>query len=208
VLALAGVVVLLVNRESVYGMLYEILPVQNLPIGEVLALVLAWLASMSCLTGCSISLEGRTMWQLKSLPVRGLDVFHAKLGLNLMTVLPVTLLAGAGAAFALRLSAPGWLWLELVPALYTFLIVQTGLLVNVKWHRFDWTNETTIVKQSAGTMIPVLLSMFTTFPLIYFVAVAENPAAFMAVLSAVLLAVSAGIYALIRKNAERWYAAL
>ena len=84
---------------------------------------------MSCLTGCTISLEGRTLWQLKSLPVSGRDVFAAKVLLNLLLCAPVSLAVGVLAGVAVGVSgALDWLWLLLTPCAYLVLIVLVGLL--------------------------------------------------------------------------------
>ena len=37
-----------------------------------------------------------------------------------------------------------------------------GLWGNLRFHRFDWSNETAVVKQSLGALIPVLLGMLLT----------------------------------------------
>lgn len=83
-----------------------------------------------------------------------------------------------------------------------------GLLGNIRWHRYDWTNETVVIKQSLGAMLPVLVSMLTTLPVVYFLAVAEDANALMGAITLALVAIDLFLAALLRKKAGRWYASL
>ena len=185
-LALIGGVLLLINKNAVLAFMAQEFAPQlgvDLPLGAMLSMVLSWLVSMSCLTGCTISLEGRTLWQLKSLPVSGRDVFAAKVLLNLLLCAPVSLAVGVLAGVAVGVSgALDWLWLLLTPCAYLVLIVLVGLLGNIRWHRYDWTNETVVIKQSLGAMLPVLVST-ATLPVVHFLAVAEDANALMALIT-------------------------
>ena len=211
-LALIGGVLLLINKNAVLAFMAQEFAPQlgvDLPLGAMLSMVLSWLVSMSCLTGCTISLEGRTLWQLKSLPVSGRDVFAAKVLLNLLLCAPVSLAVGVLAGVAVGVSgALDWLWLLLTPCAYLVLIVLVGLLGNIRWHRYDWTNETVVIKQSLGAMLPVLVSMLTTLPVVYFLAVAEDANALMGAITLALVAIDLFLAALLRKKAGRWYASL
>ena len=187
-LALIGGVLLLINKNAVLAFMAQEFAPQlgvDLPLGAMLSMVLSWLVSMSCLTGCTISLEGRTLWQLKSLAVGVL----------------------AGVAVGVS-GALDWLWLLLTPCAYLVLIVLVGLLGNIRWHRYDWTNETVVIKQSLGAMLPVLVSMLTTLPVVYFLAVAEDANALMGAITLALVAIDLFLAALLRKKAGRWYASL
>ena len=86
--------------------------------------------------------------------------------------------------------------------------VLVGLLGNIRWHRYDWTNETVVIKQSLGAMLPVLVSMLTTLPVVYFLAVAEDANALMGAITLALVAIDLFLAALLRKKAGRWYASL
>ena len=211
-LALIGGVLLLINKNAVLAFMAQEFAPQlgvDLPLGAMLSMVLSWLVSMSCLTGCTISLEGRTLWQLKSLPVSGRDVFAAKVLLNILLCAPVSLAVGVLAGVAVGVSgALDWLWLLLTPCAYLVLIVLVGLLGNIRWHRYDWTNETVVIKQSLGAMLPVLVSMLTTLPVVYFLAVAEDANALMGAITLALVAIDLFLAALLRKKAGRWYASL
>ena len=42
-----------------------------------------------------------------------------------------------------------------LPLAVAVFSAQFGLLCNLKWHRFDWTNEATVIKQSLAAALPI-----------------------------------------------------
>ena len=118
---------------------------------------------------------------------------------------------------ARRQFTPVYIWLDigfllllagLLLAKKKYAAVLVGLLGNIRWHRYDWTNETVVIKQSLGAMLPVLVSMLTTLPVVYFLAVAEDANALMGAITLALVAIDLFLDALLRKKAGRWYASL
>lgn len=111
-----------------------------------------------CTTMASISLEGKNLWIIKSLPVKPKTVYQAKLAVNFTVLIPAVIDAVI-IGFILQ---PG-----LVQGIFTLLAITVcgfftaifGLLVNLKFPNFNWTNETAVIKQSASALIAVFTGM-------------------------------------------------
>lgn len=51
----------------------------------------------------------------------------------------------------------------IVPMIFTTFVALFGLLVNLWKPKFDWVNETVVVKQSASVTISILVTMALVF---------------------------------------------
>lgn len=113
-------------------------------------------ASMNDITAPSVSLEGKNIWVVQSLPVPAWQVLRAKLGLHLLlTEIPV-LFCSVALAVALRPGLLGTLGLLLCPLLFVLCTAALGLLLNLKMPNLSWNSETAVVKQS----LCVLFALF------------------------------------------------
>ena len=111
------------------------------------------LVSMNLLTPPSVSLEGRALWLIRSLPVTPWQALRAKLDLHLALTLPPALLAALCVLGALGCGPlAGALALGCV-GLYTLLAGALGLALGVRLPNLRWTNETAAIKQSAAPVL-------------------------------------------------------
>lgn len=115
------------------------------------------LAGMSCSTCSSISLEGNSLWILKSLPVSATAIFLSKAAVNLTFLLPSIAISTVLASIALDMDLWQSLVLFFLPAAYSLFIALFGLLTNLFFPNFTWKAEVNVVKQS----IPVFICMLT-----------------------------------------------
>lgn len=113
---------------------------------------------MSSTTMASISLEGKNIWIVKSLPVKPQAVYASKIAVNLTILLPVFLdILIIGVVLHLELLT---VLLIIIMALATaFFVSLYGLVINLVMPNFDWNNETVVVKQSAASMIVIFTGM-------------------------------------------------
>ncbi len=114
------------------------------------------MASVGYVTAPSISMEGSALWIVRSLPVSGRAVLLAKGKAHLLINLPSVLLL---CFTMLAVFRPTWQYWLLAPLFLVLMVIahaEWGLLLNLKFHRFDWASEVVPVKQG----ISVLLAMF------------------------------------------------
>lgn len=154
IMAPIGGVALLIKRQALMALpMYE----QLAPTLQLLILLgLCFCAGTILLTAPSISLEGRTLWLLRSLPVESAEVLRVKLLLHLLVGLPPVLLASVAAALALEVRGALLPLMCLTPAAFCVFAGVLGLAENLRHPYFDWVNETQAVKSGAS----ILLTMF------------------------------------------------
>ena len=139
----------------------RLLAVQLLPpglAGAAAAFAAALGAGMNCLTAPSVSLEGESLWRIRSLPVSPWQTLRAKLELHLAVTLPPALLCAGVLLAVVRAALPMVLLGLLAVALFVVLSAAVGLVLGVLMPSFHWTSETAVIKQSPFCLLAMLLS--------------------------------------------------
>ena len=139
----------------------RLLAVQLLPpglAGAAAAFAAALGAGTNCLTAPSVSLEGESLWRIRSLPVPPWQTLRAKLELHLAVTLPPALLCAGVLLAVVRAALPMVLLGLLAVALFVVLSAAVGLVLGVLMPSFHWTSETAVIKQSPFCLLAMLLS--------------------------------------------------
>lgn len=114
------------------------------------------LMTMNDIAAPSVSLEGKNLWITQSLPVAGRQALRAKLHLHLL----LTFIPAVPLVVVLEwLIKPGLLYGILIPVastLFTLLMAEIGLSLNLKMPNLNWTSEIVPIKQS----VPVTVALF------------------------------------------------
>lgn len=132
---------------------------EEMPVFSLLPLIPALMAGMSQTTGCSISMEGRQMETMRSLPVSMRDWLGAKLLLSLTPAVPLLALCCAVLSVKLRLTAAQAMLLLLFPLGSALFCGVLGLAFNLAFPRFDWEKEINVVKNSLSVTLSILAGM-------------------------------------------------
>ena len=175
-----------------------------------LPFALSWLISIGPTTACSVSLEGKNLWIVKTLPIPARDWLLPKLRLNLQLFTPFAILDSLVVAWIFRASGVALAVLVLMPALMGAFSALIGLIVNCKFPRFDWTNAAKVAKNSAGVVAAVFISMALCFGglLLTIKLPAPAPMLLPAIFTIALAIACAALYLLVRARAEKWAAAM
>ncbi len=110
-------------------------------------------------TAPSISLEGETLWQIKSLPLSGGEILRGKLDMHLVLTAPVILVASLSCVIFVAKGFLPILATILVPQALNLIFAEVGLYMNLVFPRFDWTNEAIVIKQSLSVGLTMLVTM-------------------------------------------------
>ena len=136
---------------------------------------LACLITMTSITGCSISLEGNTFWQIQTLPVKARQVYDSKILMNLTVAAPFYLVSVIALGMTVSLRFLEWFWLFTIPAAYLLFACVLGITVNLAFPVFNWESEVRVVKQSMTTFLCMLIGMISSAtPLIVSVFIEEQ----------------------------------
>lgn len=115
--------------------------------------------SMNIITASSISLEGNRLWILRSLPIPTKNILRSKVGFHLILCIPPTLLCSIVGNIVFSVGILESLMVILIPIAFIVFEALFGLVINLWKPKFDWINETFVVKQSASVLITMFGSM-------------------------------------------------
>ncbi|MVO76081.1 hypothetical protein GOD97_15205 [Paeniclostridium sordellii] len=124
-----------------------------------ITMIIMFCIFMSCTTSSSISLEGKNLWILKSLPIDELDIFKSKLGINILLVLPIALISFLLISIKLKFSIFYIIIMSILIIVSSFFIALYGLFINLLYPKLDYINEVEVVKRGLSSTISIFSSL-------------------------------------------------
>ena len=135
------------------SMIPEITPLLPLIVLAVVCLILA----IGVISTPSISLEGKHLWILRSLPVTGREVLEAKLRLHVALNIGPAVLAVVVLGWCVAIDWQTIVFMAVFVWMYVWLTGEIGLILGLKRPNFNWTMETMPIKQSMNVMFSWLI---------------------------------------------------
>lgn len=210
ILTVLGIYVL-ISGDNLLAMVSQIaaeapVVVDILPAFGVTAVIL--LISMNNFSAPSVSLEGKSIWVLQSMPVDGKTIFTAKAKFHIyMNIIPVVFAAAAlGIVFSSDVLTT--VMMVAVCAAYCIFSAVLGLTLNMKMPNLTWTNEAVPVKQSAAVGICIFggWAVAVLFSGGAYLLTALDLRIYMLIFTVILLAVSALLWRrLTTKGAKEFF---
>ncbi|MEG1778208.1 MAG: hypothetical protein RR209_04440, partial [Angelakisella sp.] len=175
------------QTESVIGILLPVLP-----------MAMAIMISTICTTGCSISLEGKNFWIVKTMPLTATQLYNSKLAVNLTISLPTVLISSVLLTIGLKQSPLTLALMLITGVVFSLFVAVFGLLVNIKLPNFEWKNDAMAVKQGMSSFVSVMVPMFLTMGLAVLSFALPSPLTVVIIDSAFLL-ISVIMYIVVKK---------
>ncbi|MDD4387634.1 MAG: hypothetical protein PHV87_00210 [Bacilli bacterium] len=150
--------ILLIMSKNQLAKFFEVLGYDVLPLIFIILLIFS--LSLTSTTCSSISIEGKQFWILKSLPCQTGHIFFAKILVNLIITIPVLIIDVIVAQVALHITIVDALFLFIIPLLVLLYTSFIGLYSNLLLPRFDYENDTKVVKQSLSTLVAMVFGFF------------------------------------------------
>ena len=148
------------------------------------------ICSMGSFTAPSVSLEGKHIWVLQTMPVSEKKVLRAKENMQmLLYCIPAAVLLAA-VIIVLRLSVWEGLVMMFFMLAFNRLMAAFGLMMNLLKPNLSWSNEAVPIKQGLPVLFSMLLGLFAaaaSFALGLLLSGVIGAAAAVAVIGAVLL---------------------
>ena len=170
--------------------------------------VLCFIATMNPITAPSISLEGKTLWLLRSSPVSSLQVLNAKFYMHIILTAPFALIASLCLFFSMKAD----IFMTIAGTVFVLLFVvfyaAIGILLNLKFPKFDWTNHSVAVKQSMSVILSMLIGwavMILLTILYIFTGKYMDVEIFMIIAEAISLVLAGGSVLLMRKQGVKMF---
>jgi len=159
---LALSVMVIVKRADIFVYIDEFNPMfANLPLVALGAVILTFLNTVNNISASLISLEGKNLWIIKSIPAPPRVIIQSKVCTHwLISGLPC-LAASVCVAAVAATHITDWIMLMLIPQSTGVLIAVSGLAINLHFPKLDWMNETYVVKQGLSAMITIFGAMVT-----------------------------------------------
>ena len=176
----------------------EFLPLLN----QLLPFVLALPLCMTSASSCSISMEGKTFWQLQVLPVKAKDVYLSKILWNLALAAPFYVISVVLLLFAAKPDFATALHHVLLPLVLLLFVIVLGLACNLRFPILSWDTEARVVKQSAAVLVSMLVGMILVLvPAILAITLQlANQPLYYFVVEAIFLVITVVLYTLISKK--------
>ncbi|MEE3343801.1 MAG: hypothetical protein VZS44_06910 [Bacilli bacterium] len=165
ILYIIATIMITIKYDSVMSSLTNIEGI-NIPIAVItnsksliiFALVSAT-AFMTSITNSVISLEGRNINILKSLPLKTKTILMSKIYSSLVLTTPVLLIGNIILFIKFKISVIEMLLLLMLSILIPLVSHFIGLIINLKFPKLDAENSTEVVKQSASSFLSVMIGM-------------------------------------------------
>ena len=125
-------------------------------------LVLSIACAISSTTHASVSLEGKSLWIMKSIPVKSSTIFLSKILVTLTILVPTILISATFFGIYFKLPLLDRILLYILPITYAVFTAVCGIILNLMFPKFDFDNEIRVIKQS----LPVFLSMMIGFAVV------------------------------------------
>lgn len=209
---LAGVAALIKGHDL--AQVLDALSVSGVDTGVVpliAAGLICLLTSANNIAAASVSLEGRTLWIVRSLPVAEWSVLRAKLRLHVViTVIPGVFCALC-MAYAVKASAALAALFVLLAIVFSLFSASFGLMLDLKRPMLGWTNETAAVKQNISVLFALLggWACVGLFVAAWFLLpVRFAPVTFLLLVLIVMSLLTAGLLIWIKKRGTKIFAAL
>ena len=154
----AGIAALVMQdslRATVAQIALEAPGVESL-IPVLLFAALATVVSVNAITCAAVSLEGKNLWVLQSLPVNPWEALQAKANMAALLNGAAVLFAAVAIGIALGLDAWAILLVAAACVLYAWLHAYFGLAIDLRNANLSWTDDSVPVKRSMSTLLSLL----------------------------------------------------
>ena len=122
-------------------------------------LLIAMAGFMTSITNSVISLEGKNINIVKSLPIKTKTILMSKIYSSIIITTPPILLGDIILFIRFKMSIIEMILLLILSILIPLISHFIGLIINLKYPKLDWENSAEVVKQSTSSFVSVMIGM-------------------------------------------------
>ena len=148
------------------------------------------ICTLNGISSPSISLEGKNLWVLQSLPVSEKAVLEAKVNVHVLLNSRPAIVSTAIMCFAFGLDILNIILSCCIVWMYIWFDARLGLILNLKHCDFEWTNEVVPIKQGMSVLFNMLIGMVLSIVMMAlssFALTVLNTSVYMAIFVAVFI---------------------
>lgn len=175
-----------------------------------LAAALCLMASTFTMTAPSVSLEGKNIWIVRSMPVSTEKTLMAKVRAHLTVGLPPVAICSALCGIAVGADALATVMITVLSSVFTVFTALTGLWFNLVKPNLSWTSEVVPIKQGASVCITLFGGWAVAVAIggIYFLASQIEAWLYLLLCSAAVIAVCVVLGRLIKTKGREMFESL
>ncbi len=158
ILLVVSAVAIIIKKDD-FMQYIGMLPAVETQMMVLLPMIVCMMSSTNIITAPAISLEGKSLWVLRSMPIPTREILMAKVQLQLYICVPAVLLASICYGIAFGMDVIGMFFLIVLPVIANIMFALLGLVINLKLPKLDAISEAAAVKQSASTIVDMLAAM-------------------------------------------------
>lgn len=125
----------------------------------IIMIIVLVLTAMTSISSSSISLEGKKISLLKSLPIDPNSIFKSKVLTSDIIIIPFMLISSLILVVYYNIYNYYLLFIMLTCFLIPHLFSKLGLLINLGYPKLDFNTEVEVVKQSFAVLISLMLNL-------------------------------------------------
>lgn len=165
------------------------IPMADAYLSPMITLVFVFCIAFTFTTAASISLEGKNLWIVKSLPIDTKSILWSKILVNITLTIPALVINTVIIAIAFNLDAVTIISIFSVTVMYSLFSPVLGILINLYFPKLEWTTHVAVVKQSASVLLATLAGFVTAFApaLLFIVLRPQNTNIFLGILAFTIL---------------------
>ena len=150
-------IVLLFENPEISKIISKDLILNNISL--IIFLLISLTAFMTSITSSLISLEGKNIGILKSLPVKEKTILMSKIYAALVMTTPVLLIGDIVLFFKFKTNIIEAILLLILSIIMPLVSHFIGIIINLKYPKLEWESATEVVKQSTSSFISVMIGM-------------------------------------------------
>ena len=121
------------------------------------------IAMVSCTSNSSISLEGKNIWILKSLPIKEKDIFYSKIFTNLIASIPLSVIGLILFGITYNIKYYYIIYSIILYIVSSFFISFLGLIINLLFPKLDFNNYQQVIKHSLSVFVSLSIPFVYLF---------------------------------------------
>ena len=174
-------------------------------------LVICIMIGINTISASSISVEGKNLWLMRSLPVSEGAFINSKILLHLIITVVPQLMCSAVMAVLVAGTPKQSVLVLLVPFLFALFTSELGMMLNIMFPKLDWVSESNAVRRNTSTRLAVLISWaLVLVTVLVFRKLPENTdiILYLYLVSGLLLMLIIGLHIWIHRKGESMIAVL
>ena len=149
----------LAEAVSLLPLLFDGIENINEFISAQVAAALVLVSSMTFISAPAVSLEGKRLWVIKSMPISARCVLFSKAIPHIIVSGVPTVISTILLIIAIEPELAFWPFIILVPILATVFSSLLGIVIGTALPKFDYQSEVQLIKQSLSTMVSMFSMM-------------------------------------------------